>query len=128
MGDVPREPKKKNQIFHLRGGVTFRDQSGKQVEGPPRVTSLSHMSKFDYSKIAARQERKNESAQNTSRPLSKRTSFKMDHDHTKSSITSPSNLDIIRGISDLSLNKPTTARPNFKRATDFISKNGANQN
>lgn len=86
---------------------------------------MSKMSKFEYSKIATRHERK-ETGLETTRPISNRPSVKIDMENK--SIISPSNLDIIRGLpidrgqSDLNSSKPTSARGTFRRSQDFIIK------
>jgi hypothetical protein len=126
--DVPKEIKRKKENFNLQSGVTFRDAAGKQQDGPPAVTSMSHMSKFEYSKVASKYERK-ESAMATSRPISKRASVKIDE-----SMVSPSNLDFIKGMasdrgpSNLTSNKPTSAKPSFRRSQDFIIKSSTSAN
>lgn len=77
---------------------------------------MSKMSKFEYSKIASRIERK-ESGLGTTRPISNRPSVKIDME-----FSSPSNLDIIKGLpldrgqSDLNSSKPTSARGCFRRS------------
>lgn len=98
------------------------DKSGKCIEGPPQIGSVS-MSRIDYQRVSIRNDRKDSSPRAGTKPV-KTTSFNLDLESKINTPEKPSGLSFMNDRQS-DLNKPFSARLNFKRPVDFIIKSGS---
>ncbi len=88
--DMPRKLDKKEDPIILRQGVMMRDKSGKCIEGPPALGSLS-MSRIEYQRVSIRNDRKDSSPRIGIKQI-KTTSFNLDNESKVNTPEKPSGL------------------------------------